>query len=152
MADSPTALQKAVAFLARREHSRHELRNKLGQRDFEAAEIEQALEELYENGLQSDERFAEAFVQSRIARGYGLMRIIAELRQRGIEENIAARVIDDVMSEAEANWFDLAYTCYVKKYGTTQPADYNESGKRLRFLQQRGFSAEQCQQALKRAQ
>ena len=42
MKESPTALQKAVSMLARREHSAHELRHKLTQKDYDQAEIEAA--------------------------------------------------------------------------------------------------------------
>ena len=58
-------------FLARREHSRLELYQKLKQRQFEPDVINSELNKLLDEGLQSDERFAEAFLRSRIDKGKG---------------------------------------------------------------------------------
>ena len=62
-------------FLARREHSRLELYQKLKQRQFEPDVINSELSKLLDEGLQSDERFAEAFLRSRIDKGLSLIHI-----------------------------------------------------------------------------
>ena len=142
----PTALQRAVTFLARREHSRKELYRKLADRGHEDTDIDLALLHLAEKGLQSDERFAEAFVQSRIQRGHGPVKISAELRQRGIADDFISQLI----MFGEYDWFDLATASYLKKYGDGRPVDYQDKARRLRFLQQRGFDAEQCYEAIER--
>jgi len=62
----PVYLRKtAMDYLARREHSEQELTRKLTVRGFGEVLIETALAELVTDGLQSDARFAEAFVNSR---------------------------------------------------------------------------------------
>ena len=62
----------ALRLLAIREHSRLELKNKLRKRDYTEEEIQSVLCELQEKNLQSNERFAEAYIHSRQQKGFGL--------------------------------------------------------------------------------
>ena len=47
----------AMDYLSRREHTRHELLQKLLAKDFDFDDVEAALSRLMEQGLLSDERF-----------------------------------------------------------------------------------------------
>ncbi len=80
------ARKKAMDFLARREYGQTELIKKLADKGFERDVAAQAVTQLTEEGLQSDQRFAESFVQSRINQGKGPVRIRLDLGQRGISE------------------------------------------------------------------
>lgn len=144
MPDKKTALQKAVDYLARREHSQHELYQKLLAREYSETEIEQALQRLREKDLQSDERFAQAYVSSRYDRGHGPYKITMELKQRGVDENTLTAIVYD----EQYDWFEKALLAYQKKYGSKEISDYSDRVKRARFLQQRGFSSEQIQFAM----
>ncbi|MDP2226582.1 MAG: regulatory protein RecX, partial [Moraxellaceae bacterium] len=79
-----------MSLLTLREHSRFELQQKLVAFGGDEEAIERLLDELVERNLQSDQRFAEAFVRSRITRGQGPRVIAAELRTRGLESELAA--------------------------------------------------------------
>ena len=128
------AYARALSLLGRREHSRRELKQKLVARGAEAEEIDQALGRLDEHGFQSDFRFAEMLVRSRIAQGHGPIRIRAELRQHGLSEDLARRAID-----AEApDWPALASALCRRRFAGP-PADYAERVKRANFLARRGF-------------
>lgn len=85
-ASSASALSRALALLARREHSRQELRSKLIARGFSDAEVDEALARLSENGLQSDERFVEALVRTRLQSGQGPARLRLELARHGLAD------------------------------------------------------------------
>ena len=61
----------AMDLLARREHSQRELRTKL-ERRFPPEQVDETLQTLAAEGLQSDSRFAEAYVRQRSQRGYGV--------------------------------------------------------------------------------
>lgn len=62
----------ALNLLARREYSQYELKNKLLHKFSDsAAEIDQVLERLTEQGLQSDERFVDMWLNSQIEKGRG---------------------------------------------------------------------------------
>ena len=128
----------AMDLLSRREHSRLELSTKLRQREFSAAEITAALDRLQQEGLLSDQRFAESFVYQRVAKGYGPIRIRHELQQRGVDETI----IEPLLCVSESVWSEAMRQQRKKKFGAELPVEYKEKMKQARFLQNRGFSPE----------
>ena len=67
--------------LARREHSAFEIRRKLKLRDIDNDEIEQAVQRLQQEGLLSDERYAESYIHMRMNKGYGPLKIELELKE-----------------------------------------------------------------------
>lgn len=131
-----TASEQAVSYLARREHSALELRRKLDKSGFDTADIEDVLSQLQQADLQSDERFAESYVRSRINRGYGKTRIRMELQERGVADEL----IRDSLQQAEIDWFALAAEVRSKRFGEQNPEDFKSRAKQQRFLQYRGFS------------
>jgi len=134
-----------MQLLVRREHSREELRNKLLSRDFDATEIDAVLHRLAEQNLQSDERFTEALVTVRIARGVGPVRIMAELRQKGVDDVLIETFVDS----RDKDWLARAQTVRAKRFGQALPEDYKERAKQARFLQYRGFTSEQIRGVMK---
>jgi len=126
----------AVKLLARREHSVQEIRQKLRQREFEDQEIDQTVIELQQGGWLSDERFTEAYIRMRQARGFGPVRIGVELRERGVDEAL----VDQYLDPGAPAWLESLREQYDKKYAAKPIADYNDKAKRIRFLQYRGFT------------
>jgi regulatory protein len=123
--------------LARREHSYRELLQKLALR-FAAADLVRAeLDRLRDERLQSDQRFAESYLYSRAQRLYGPQRIKAELRERGVADDIVA----DVFAQSGIDWSENQRKLLLTKFGSKPAADFKEKAKRLRFLQYRGFSS-----------
>jgi regulatory protein len=142
--DPIEARKKAMDYLARREHGRTELIGKLTKFGFEADVADDAVTQLIDDGLQSDTRFAEAFVRSRIGQGKGPARIRAELREHGVIDGVT----DTALAEAEQDWFELAIDVRLKKFGGEQPSDFKEKARQMRFLQSRGFDSDQIQVAV----
>ena len=143
--DSPGELRaRALRLLARREHGRAELEQKLAAAGFDTEVAAGAVEELAEEGLQSDRRFVESFVQSRISQGKGPLRIHADLGQRGI----AAVLVDEVLEQTGEDWSALAREARAKKFGRPRPAEFRDKARQMRFLQYRGFEPEQIQAAV----
>ena len=134
----------AMDLLTGREYSRAELADKLNKRFDHHSAIDEVLQRLADEGLQSDSRFAEAFVRSRIYRGHGLARIRQDIRQKGIADELVAQALED----ADADWYALARDVAQRKFGQRQPADQREKAKRMRFLQYRGFNYDQIKHAL----
>ena len=62
-------------FLSRREHSKKELFNKLFKRVNDLELLNQEIDRLANEGLQSDERFSEAYIRSKTQAGYGPIKI-----------------------------------------------------------------------------
>lgn len=135
--DDPYPL--AIKLLARREHSARELERKLRDKGFDAAAVRGCIARLQQERLQSDERFTEVYVSSRAGRGYGPLRIRAELTERGVDAEIAQRHLDGMAEQ----WRRLADEVRRKRFGAGLPQDYPERARQARFLQYRGFSGEQ---------
>jgi regulatory protein len=131
-------------FLARRDYGHAELVRKLVDKGFDANVAAQAVGRLRDEGLQSDSRFAESFVQSRINQGKGPVRIRADLGQKGIGD----AAIEIALEEADADWRALAREQRHKKFGRALPADFREKARQMRFLQYRGFEPDQIQSAV----
>lgn len=131
-----SAYGRALGLLGRREHSRRELKDKLAARGLEDAEIDAALVTLDDKGFQSDRRFADMLARSRIAQGHGPIRILAELRLRGIDAGTA----QDALDEQDADWSALAGALCQRRF-RGRAVDHAEKVRRANFLARRGFPA-----------
>ena len=129
---------KAMDLLARREHSEQELRQKLKIREYDTDAIDEVLQALKEDRLQSDERFTETYVNHRFNAGVGPLKIRYELRQKGVSDRLA----DEFLEPLSDQWDELMARQRTRKYGASIPNDYAERMKQARFLQNRGFSPE----------
>ena len=135
---------RALAMLARREHSQFELREKLTELGGESSVIDSILNEFNTQNWQNDRRFTEVFIRYSARKGQGALNIRQELKQRGITDK---EMVEELL--AEHDWFDLAQQTRSKKFGEELPTERKEQARQLRFLQYRGFSSEQCWAALK---
>ncbi len=126
----------ALALLVRRDHSRGELCERLS-RSSDSALVEEVLDHLADQGLQSDERFCESFVRYRIDQGKGPAKIRQDLRQKHVSSDFIDRALD---RESEF-WVQRAQQTYQQKYKGVAIADAKEKARRLRFMVSRGFSA-----------
>jgi len=142
--DPVEARKKAMDYLARREHGRSELFDKLTRFGFEADVADDAVAQLVEDGLQSDARFVEAFVRSRINQGKGPAKIRADLREKGVSDGVT----ENGIQEADQDWYGLAVEVRLKKFGAERPAQFKEKARQMRFLQSRGFEQDQIQAAV----
>ncbi len=143
--EDPAACERAaVALLARREHSRRELERKLRARAFAADLVASTLDRLEGQGLLDTGRFIESFIGARAARGFGPVRIRAELAERGADPGHAAAAL----AEAERDWAALAAHVRRKRFGAEPPREFEERARQARFLQYRGFDPGDIEAAL----
>ncbi len=103
--------------------------------------IEQQLDRLCEENLQSDSRYSASLLRQRINRGHGPLRIRQEMRQKGISDSELALA----MEEESPDWHALAEETYRRKFGELPPQDIREKAKRSRFMQCRGFGLDHFQ-------
>lgn len=134
---------RAMRFLARREHSRAELRRKLAPRVEEGENLEAVLDELAAKGWLSDQRYAEHAIRSK-ARRYGPVKMAHYLKSRGVDDaSIAAGLKAagaDGAPQLEAIW---------KSRFREAPHDEREKARQVRFLQGRGFALDEIFRFLK---
>lgn len=135
---------KAIYLLARREHSRHELNRKLIQKGFFAKDIPDVLDELENEGLLNEQRFIGCFIRSRRARGFGPLKICAELREHGINRDLW----QSNEEWREELWQNSATILCAKRFGFVAERTPEEIMRQSRYLQQRGFTSSQIKIAL----
>ena len=140
--DEPKAIRlKIMDFLSRREHSSREILNKMSNRVESKEMLLDSIKELIEDGLLSDERFAESYFQSRKNRGYGPLRIRNELKQRGIGDQLFFSLSNEV------NWSKYALEALRKKINGDLPTETKDVLKLKRFLNYRGFDFQDIDRA-----
>lgn len=145
--EDPEYLARSVALrlLARREHSRYELALKLRQRKIHPAVYNPVLDEYEREGWLDDDRFADIYARQRIEAGYGPLRILAELQQRGVSQ-----APECLTSVSEDEWCQRAVRAREKRFGlAVTEGDLAEKQRQARFLARRGFSSSQSAHALK---
>lgn len=138
----PSLKAQAIALLARREHSRLEMQRKLQSRAESPEDIPPLLDELEQQGLLSNERFAQSLVHRRAA-GRGVRQVAQELRQHGLPPE----VIESVQESLSATEPERAQAVWEKKFGIL-PASQKEYARQARFLASRGFSTQTIQRLL----
>lgn len=127
--------ERALGLLMRREHSTVEMQRKLQQRGYKSTEIDACLAALQQEGILSDRRYTEAYMNSRMNRGYGPMRILAELGERGISSSMA----HEFLNQETLDWSAVLMRQYNKKFSLIPIADHQDKTKRIAYLQARGF-------------
>jgi len=101
------AEESAYRSLSLRPHSQKELRLKLKNKGFSPEAIRAAMTKCRKSGYLDDRRFAEAWTRSRlVSRPRGIRLLIAELRFKGVEQNIAEEAVAEAL--AETSEADLA--------------------------------------------
>ena len=123
-----------MRLLARREHSRIELRRKIAYYAESAEELDALLVEFEQSGNLSDARFAE--VRSHVmSRKFSASRIAQDLRAKGVSDEEAEQAVQS----ARSTDLERAREVYARKF-RSPPATREERARHMRFLQSRGFS------------
>jgi regulatory protein len=129
---------RAIALLARREHSRAELAAKLRRgltEDDDPAEIDRVLDALERERLLSDERYAGVLTRTRGER-FGDARVRFDLKSAGVKPETAERAL----AELKGTELDRARAVWARRFGEL-PTTAQERARQARFLQSRGFSS-----------
>jgi regulatory protein len=138
-----SARAAAIALLARRDFASGELRARLTARGCDPAVAAAVTVELIESHTLDDARFATNYVAYHANRGQGPVRIAAQLRNLGI----AAELIEEALASGP-QWRALAAHERVHKFGSARPQSWAEKARQARFLQYRGFSADDIRSIL----
>lgn len=134
----------AFLMLTRREHSCHELRNKLAQKAFDEAIIEQVIAYLQEKKYQCDVRYCEMLIKARVARGYGPGYIQREIATHHIESD----QYDELF--ATTDWESSLQIAKRKKTAgrPLSEMDFKTLLKFKNYLYQRGFNQQQIESVM----
>ena len=132
-------IHSAYAILVRREHSRQELYWKLKLRETcKEVDLDALMDRLEDDNYLSDERYAEMSVRYGISKGYGPVKIDYRLREKGIDDYLIQRYLND----ETIDWYNLIHNVRQKRFGIAIPDDLKERAKQSRFLAGRGFKTD----------
>ena len=139
-----SAYDTAIGLIARRDHSRSEIRIKLLRCGYPEAAIDDAEARLSAAGLLNDAAFARMYVRRR-SRTRGSLVISAELSAKGIDREIADAALGRVAPQAQML---AAYRTARRLAGNTEFASYKELLHSVGVkLLRRGFSMHQAREA-----
>lgn len=131
--------------LARRSHFVRELEQKLTRRGYDEAAVAETLDRLADDGFLDDERTAGEFVAGRKRRGpVGPMKLLADLKRRGVEDGVASRALDDAFPDGD---LEAARDAAERKLRRAREPEDAEARHKLlasvaRTLERKGFSGE----------
>lgn len=139
----PSLRARALRLLARREHSREELRRKLSAHAQEGEDVTVLLDDLAAQGWLSDVRFAEHTARAK-ARRFGPLKLAHYLKNRGI----AADLIEAGVKAAGVDGASSIQAIWATRFREL-PGDEREKARQVRFLQGRGFPLDEIFRFLK---
>ena len=83
-------------YLSIREHSKLELQNKLTQKGHDSNDISDCIDEFSSKDIQSDTRFTEEFIRSKLKKNKGPRLVSSELTTRGISDSLINKKISEI--------------------------------------------------------
>ncbi len=139
------AYRAAIQCLSRREFSGKELTEKLLQQGHAPELINDLLAALKAKDYQSDSRYCEMFVRTRMRQYYGPIKIAYELKQKGLSSHL----INNELSKHDDDWLQLIAELIDKKQRSSKPI---ATDKLIKFLLTKGFDYSLIKQALSQNQ
>ena len=130
--------------LSRREHSEKEIYLKFVNFVNSKDTLLEEILKLKEEGLISNQRYAEAYIRSRFHSGFGPIRIKYELEKKGVIESI----IKTAFQETDLDWDDKLKSEFKKKYESNDMKSLNDN-KISKFFLYRGFDLEKISKLIK---
>ena len=131
-------------YLSIREHSKLELHNKLTQKGHDSIDIRDCIDEFSSKDIQSDARFTEEFIRSKLKKNKGPRLVSSELTARGISDSLINKKISEISYQ---EWCNAALKALVKKlHGASVSIDNKD--KIYSFLISRGFDHKMIKYAL----
>jgi regulatory protein len=147
-----SAYNYALNLLAARPYSTQTLRRKLIQKEYSAADADEAIRRLVDNGLLNDAKYAEQYARSKIlTTGASKRRLQQELYRKGIKGELATTAIATVIEQEEID--PAAVVERVARKKLAQLGDLEPLVLRRRlfaFLARRGYDLEEIRAVVSR--
>jgi regulatory protein len=146
----PTAYNYALNLLAARPYSSSALRRKLGQKEYEAADADDAIRRLLDNGLLDDAKFAEQFARSKmLSTGASKRRVTQDLYRKGIKADVATQAIANVVEQDEIDPAAVIERVARKKLAQLGDLEAVVLRRRLfAFLARRGYDLDEIKRVV----
>ena len=148
----PSAYNYALNLLSARPYATRALHRKLIQKQYSAADAEDAIRRLVDNGLLDDAKYAEQYARSKITTtGASKRRLQQDLYRKGIKGDLATNAIANVLESEEID--PAAVLDRVARKKLAQLGDLEPLVLRRRlfaFLARRGYDVDEIKAAVAR--
>lgn len=129
-------MEKINALLNVRERCVKETRERLARCGFDQEEIDDAVSSALRVGLIDEERFARAFIRGKAHSGWGRLKIVRQLHQKGIPDEVIQACADDFPSS------DMEYEAAMHELSKRPARSSNPYASYMRRLVSKGYSHE----------
>ena len=146
----PTAYNYALNLLAARAYSTHALHRKLIQKQYSAADADDAIRRLVDSGLLDDVKYAEQYARSKIvSSGTSKRRIQQDLYRKGIRGEVASEAIAQVIADEEIDTRAIVEAVAKKKLAQLGDLEPLVLRRRLfAFLARRGYDLDEIKRVV----
>jgi len=148
----PTAYNYALNLLAARPYASRALHRKLIQKKYSAADADDVIRRLLDNGLLNDERFAEQYARSKmLSTGASKRRLTQDLYRKGIKGDVATSAIANVIDQDEIDPAAVIERVARKKLaqlGNLEPVTLRR--RLFAFLARRGYDLDEIKSVVSR--
>ena len=140
-----SAYNYALNLLAARPYATRALQRKLLQKEYSAADADDAIRRLVDAGLLDDAKYAEQYARSKmLATGASRRRLTQDLYRKGIKSDIASAAIDSVVSDEEIDTTAMIERVAAKKLAQLGDLEPLVLRRRLfAFLARRGYDVDE---------
>jgi regulatory protein len=146
----PTAYNYALNLLAARPYASRALHKKLIQKEYPAADAEEAIRRLVDNGLLDDAKFAEQYARSKmLSTGASKRRLQQDLYRKGIKSDVATEAIASVVADEDIDPAALIERVAQKKLAQLGDLEPLVLRRRLfAFLARRGYDVDEIKRVV----
>jgi regulatory protein len=151
-AHPPTAYNYALNLLAARPYASRALHRKLIQKQYSAADADDAIRRLLASGLLDDTKYAEQYARSKmLTTGSSKRRLQQELYRKGIKTDVAAQAIESVIADDEIDTSAALERIARKKLASLGDLEPLVLRRRLfAFLARRGYEVDEIKAVTRR--
>ncbi len=148
----PSAYNYSLNLLGARPYSTSALRRKLIQKEYPAADADDAIRRLVDNGLLDDEKYAEQYARSKmLSTGASKRRLQQDLYRKGIKSDVSSGAIEKVIEQEELDPAAVVERVAKKKLGQLGDLEPLVLRRRLfAFLARRGYDVDEIKMVVAR--
>jgi len=148
--NKPTAYNYALNLLSARPYAIKALHRKLLQKEYSAADADDAIRRLVDNGLLNDAKYAEQYARSKIvSSGVSKRRLSQDLYRKGIKGDVATAAIANVIADEEIDTAAIVENVARKKLAQLGDLEPLVLRRRLfGFLARRGYDVDEIKRVV----
>lgn len=140
------AKAKAFDIVARKMVTERELRTKLTDKGYDTMICDIVIDTMREYNYINDADYCVSFLDYAASKGWGKLKIHAELKRRGVDESAVSAALAEFDDCPEERIYDIL----CRKFDSADVKDFKQKQKVLRFFASRGFDFDSIQSAVSR--